>query len=331
MPSNLNIKWTPQKNISSKPKISIGIPLYDTEKYLEKCLKSVLSQSLNDFELILVDDCSPDNSIKIAHNYQKKDKRIKVIRHDKNLGLGGARNTFINNAIGEYIGFVDSDDFIDTKMFEVLYNRIIADRSDIAVCGYNLFNKDYVIFNKRLFQQKIVERAENDTFLGFWLRDNSFINVMTWNKLYKKSIFLTNKIHYPDYVYHQDFATTPRLLHFANRISFCEGSHYYWLNRIDSVTYTIKEKRCHDNFEVFNILKNFLIEHDLYEKHKACFYKTCLQSIKFNVNKAMAISQNEDLLIKYYSLYIKKILTELSIKEIVSILGASTIQKIINI
>ena len=96
-----------------EPKISIIIPVYNVEKYLRECLDSCINQTLADIEIICVDDCSPDNSIKILEEYQAKDYRIKIFRHEKNKNLGAARNTGIQNAIGEYVWFVDSDDYID--------------------------------------------------------------------------------------------------------------------------------------------------------------------------------------------------------------------------
>ena len=107
-----------------EPKISIIIPVYNVEKYLRECLDSCINQTLADIEIICVDDCSPDNSIKILEEYQAKDYRIKIFRHEKNKNLGAARNTGIQNAIGEYVWFVDSDDYIDTKACQILYDAI---------------------------------------------------------------------------------------------------------------------------------------------------------------------------------------------------------------
>ena len=104
------------------PKLSLIIPVYNVEKYLRECLDSCINQTLKDIEIICINDCSPDDSYKILEEYSKKDNRVKIINHEENKGLGAARNTGIANATGEYIWFIDSDDFIDSISCQVLYD-----------------------------------------------------------------------------------------------------------------------------------------------------------------------------------------------------------------
>lgn len=130
------------------PKVSVIIPVYNTEKYLEKCLDSVCNQTLSDIEIICIDDCSTDNSLNILKEYASKDNRIKLIEFKENKGAAVARNTGIIEAKGEYLGFVDSDDYVDLNFYELLYYSIIKNDAD-AVKGklilkdveYNI-NKD---------------------------------------------------------------------------------------------------------------------------------------------------------------------------------------------
>ena len=116
------------------PKISIIVPVYNVEQYLAECIESIKDQSLTDIEIILVDDGSPDNSGAICDDYALKDDRIKVI-HKKNGGLSSARNAGLEVAIGEYIGFVDSDDWVDGEMYEVLYKNAVENQAEIAACN----------------------------------------------------------------------------------------------------------------------------------------------------------------------------------------------------
>ncbi|MBR4316077.1 MAG: glycosyltransferase, partial [Alphaproteobacteria bacterium] len=116
-------------------KISIIVPVYNVQKYLDKCLKSIISQTLTDIEIILVDDGSTDSSGLICDKYAKKDKRIKVV-HQKNARQGAARNAGIKLATGDYIGFVDSDDYITSDMFEKLYKKAYIYDADIVMCDY---------------------------------------------------------------------------------------------------------------------------------------------------------------------------------------------------
>ena len=126
--------------------ISIIVPVYNVEKYLENCIESILNQTFKDFELILVDDGSTDNSGKICDIYEKKDSRIKVI-HKNNGGLSSARNAGLDIACGKYVGFIDSDDSIHPRMYEILYDLIKKYESDISCCNYK---KIYDIFKDEI-------------------------------------------------------------------------------------------------------------------------------------------------------------------------------------
>ena len=117
------------------PKVSIIIPVYNVEKYLNRCIKSILKQTFRDFELILVDDGSPDKCPQLCDDWCKKDKRIWVI-HKENGGQSSARNVGLEAARGEYIGFVDSDDWIEKDMLQLLYDSILKCRADISMCDY---------------------------------------------------------------------------------------------------------------------------------------------------------------------------------------------------
>lgn len=114
--------------------ISIIVPVYKVEPYLRKCVDSILAQTFTDFEVILVDDGSPDNSGKICDEYASKDSRVRVI-HKKNGGLSSARNAGIDVARGKYLGFVDSDDYIEKDMYELLYDNIVKEQADLSICG----------------------------------------------------------------------------------------------------------------------------------------------------------------------------------------------------
>lgn len=145
------------------PKVSIVVPMYGVEPFLNKCVDSLLAQSLHDIEIILVDDGSPDRCGEIAEEYAIKDNRVKVI-HQKNSGLGPARNTGMAAATGEYIGFVDSDDWANNCMFERLYNAAKKNNADIAVGGHCDWREGKVIRSKRhpLAGKTVMDRSEID-------------------------------------------------------------------------------------------------------------------------------------------------------------------------
>lgn len=124
------------------PKVSIIVPVFNTEKYISECITSILSQSLSDIELILVDDCSTDNSLSIIREFEQMDTRITVVESTKNTGVGEARNKGIDVARGHFISFVDSDDFVKEDMFEKLYFQAIKDRADLVLCDTGTYSSD---------------------------------------------------------------------------------------------------------------------------------------------------------------------------------------------
>lgn len=219
-------------------KISIIVPVYNVERYLSKCISSILEQSFTDFELILVDDGSKDNSGKICDEYKGKDSRIKVV-HQENKGLSAARNIGIEISEGEYITFIDSDDFIHPNMIEILYNNSLENKADISICDYDLVYedvevcKDFVENNIKLYNnvegvKKILEKSEA-------------YMIIACCKLYKGSLF--NEIRYPVRKYHEDEFVTYKLLYKSNKIVVTDAKLYYYLKRANSITgstYSIK-------------------------------------------------------------------------------------------
>ncbi|MGJ0706244.1 glycosyltransferase family 2 protein, partial [Enterococcus avium] len=176
--------------------ISIIVPVYDVEKYLKKCVDSILNQTFKDFELILVDDGSPDNSGAICDQYAEKDSRVRVI-HKENGGLSDARNAGIEVARGKYLGFVDSDDFVNEDMYKQLYTSIIENNADLSICGiFDLYEGKTPI--KKTEKKLLLNRNE----AMIMIFHGNEISVHAYNKLYKKEIF--ESLRYPVGKYHED-------------------------------------------------------------------------------------------------------------------------------
>ncbi|WP_434275936.1 glycosyltransferase family 2 protein, partial [Aliarcobacter cryaerophilus] len=177
-----------------KPIISVVIPVYNSELYLQRCIDSILNQTFKNFEAIFVNDGSTDNSLEILNYYKSLDNRIKIINQE-NCGTGEARNNGLRNALGEYILFVDSDDTIELLMLEKMYKKALEEDSDIVVCGNNKISLNG---NKiKDFSYKNIN--ENNIFsliLSFKIRSS------TWDKLYKKNIFFINNVYFPENLKH---------------------------------------------------------------------------------------------------------------------------------
>lgn len=242
--------------MNKKELISVIVPVYKVEKYLHRCIDSILAQSFSNYEVILVDDGSPDNCPQICDNYAKQDERIKVI-HKKNGGLSDARNVGIRNALGKYIAFVDSDDVLSPKYLEYLYNALTDNNCDIAICSFEKFEETVPskneIYDKghiytgvdmlwRIYSQNHVEYLES---------------TVSWNKLYKKKLF--KGICFPKGKIHEDEATTYKLFYKSKRIAVIPCKLYYYYQNNEGI---MKRK--------FNIARLDYLE-ALYERY--CFYK----------------------------------------------------------
>ena len=175
--------------MKTNPKISIIIPFYNVEKYIEECIKSVVNQTLKDIEIIFVNDGSTDGSIDIVNKYAKNDSRIKVLSLKERHGQGFARNRAIDIATGDYIGFVDSDDYVEVDMFEKLYVSAIQDDTDITMClakEYDDTTGEFI--ESDYYSLKLFEQYKEDVFSAEATKDTILdMNVALWNKLYKHS------------------------------------------------------------------------------------------------------------------------------------------------
>jgi glycosyltransferase involved in cell wall biosynthesis len=207
--------------------ISVIVPVYKTEPYLRKCLKSIIGQTYKNLEIIIVDDGSPDNCGKICDEYAALDSRIKVI-HQKNSGISAARNAGLKIASGEYIGFTDSDDWLDADMFETLYNGALEYNADITICGYY-----FVKGNKyREVREKHTVLYGREDAMHHLLLDETFTN-HAWNKLCKRKLF--EGVYYPHGRTFEDIATTYKLVEKADNVVFLNSCKYYYLQRDESI------------------------------------------------------------------------------------------------
>ncbi len=226
-----------------KALISVIIPVYKVEKYLEKCIQSVINQTYENLQIILVDDGSPDNCGKICDEYAKKDHRIEVI-HKSNGGLSDARNKGLEIAKGEYIGFVDSDDYIEADMYEVLYNLLKQYNADVSICNFYTVSQGKISIKNA--DNGINEYNRIEILKEILLDKN--IQSYAWNKLYKKELF--DEIKYPIGKKYEDIGTTFFLLEKCNKVVVTGKSEYYYINRQDSIVNNVTETTITDYIEL---------------------------------------------------------------------------------
>lgn len=211
------------------PKISVIIPFYNTSKYIGKCLESLVGQALSDIEFIFVNDCSTDNSLEIVQDFAKKDNRIKIINNSVNLKQGASRNIGIKAADGEYIGFIDSDDWIDLDYFEKLYCAAKKYDSDIALAT------NVRIGNGKTKKRLNIEKEEYKTNLQEKFDICALAkNPCPTNKIYRRSLLLDNNIFYPENCYCEDKLFTVQAVYYANGVVSVPGVNYYYFRNPNS-------------------------------------------------------------------------------------------------
>lgn len=202
------------------PLISIIVPVYNVENYLSHCLDSVLSQTFRDIEVLLIDDGSTDNSGKICDQYASKDTRIRVFHKEKG-GVSSARNMGLDMAIGEWITFVDADDWIDINMYEMLYNEALKSQSDIVLCDFYL----YYSKNKKTLCSAISTDDTKDNILRNYILSFTAL----WNMLVHRSLYDKNFLRIPlDLINCEDFWLTVQLCYYASKISSVHVPLYYY-------------------------------------------------------------------------------------------------------
>lgn len=210
-------------------KISVIVPVYNVEEYLKRCVDSILAQTFTDFELLLVDDGSTDSSGKICDEYAKEDSRIKVF-HKENGGLSSARNYGIEQATSPYIGFIDSDDYIECDMYEILYKNIVAEDAQMSMCSL------YDIYNGK--PRKVIESPSYmcvDVPTAIKIVMEAKINsVYAVNKLYKRELF--SEIRYPVERIAEDAFVIIELLLNCKKIAITTQQKYYYVHRQNSIT-----------------------------------------------------------------------------------------------
>lgn len=323
-----------------KPKISVIVPIYNVEKYLEKCIDSIINQTYSNLEIILVNDGSVDNSKNICDQYAISDKRIKVI-HKENGGLSDARNYGLNIATGDYVSFIDSDDYIHPMFYEILWKMIEENEGDIAQCNFTKYYENNDIVNiKNIEFHKQPHILTNIQALDYLTSDLNYIVV--WNKLYKIELF--DHVRFPKGKLHEDEYTTYKVLFKSKKIIVTSIPLYYYLQRTDSITgqkfnlkkldaldafieqisfykekklYTIKNKTICRFESNLRILMMQVLDSDIEEKEKERIFNQLISVYRENRNlfkEAFKSNKRKRMLLLLYSrgpLFVLKITSRL--------------------
>ena len=236
------------------PKVSVIVPFYNVEEYIEKCLETLVSQTLEDIEIILVNDGSKDKSIEIVNKFLKMYPEKLVYLEKENGGLSDARNYAINYAKGEYIAFLDSDDYVEKDMYEKMYELAKKENSDMVECN---FYWEYP--NKIKEDIGITYNGKNEML--------EKIRVVAWNKLIKREILVNSKVYFPKGYRYEDVEFTYKLIPYIETVSFLKEPCVHYIQRQGSISNSQNE-RTKEIFDVLEHVIEYYKEKDIYEKYK---------------------------------------------------------------
>ena len=252
------------------PKVSVIVPVYNVSKFLHRCLDSIINQTLQEIEIIIVNDCSPDPlDDEICKEYATRDGRIIYHKHKKNKGLGGARNTGIKTASGEYIGFVDSDDYIHPDMYKVMYEKAKKDNYDFVQCnliyGNDAKNKG-AIFPKIKKEYSI---SDNVVMVNDYFLRKTILTEIVTNKIIKKEIITDNRLLFHENIYYEDAPYTMELFCIVKKVLLIPNVFYHYIINPDSTTQqTITEKHVKDRHKTLCFIYDVLLKFSMIEKVK---------------------------------------------------------------
>ncbi len=273
-------------------KVSLIVPIYNSEKYLKRCIDSIVNQTFENIEIICIDDGSTDKSLKVLNAYAIKDSRIKIYSQQNN-GISFTRNRGIQLASCKYIMFIDSDDTIELTMIEKLYNRIEETSSDLVISNFNYIDRCGVLYKKyKKFKSDFSKRYIFQNILNGNLSTSPCISI------YNKNLFLKNNVFFPISKIYEDSMTIFKLLYYAKKVSVVEDCLYNYFDNEESISTSFDEKNFKDIVYNIKITKKFLEEEKILEEYYFDYLMKIRALIDYIIHK---IGNNiEDINEKYF-------------------------------
>ena len=312
------LSYPKRETLKMNELISIIVPVYKVERYLEKCIKSLINQTYQNIEIILVDDGSTDNCPQICDDFATKDKRIRVI-HKANGGLSSARNVGLDAAKGEYISFIDSDDYVAADMIERAYSAMVAQDAELCIFGIKWIYENGTAYDKVVPSPICDETLTKSQALDKLCRSDYFYYVTAQNKMYKRTIF--NNIRFPEGKIHEDEFTVHHIFDSCLKIVSIKEELYYYVQRENSIMHSGFSIKRVDGVYAFLDRCNYSKRKNLKKLKFQSYYQayslamSCLRYCDFYKNKKKLKKMVRDVVkadlfnlrnIKLLALYFKK-------------------------
>lgn len=311
------------------PKLSVIVPVYNVGHLVKKCLDTLINQSYKNIEIIIINDGSTDDSKKYIDIYSEKSNII-LIDLCNNQGLGNARNIGINHSTGEYITFVDSDDWIDLDLYSELIKSIEERDADVAICGIKNEYTNWISSEYR-YNYKYGNQIDSDMaikLLSNYGENNYRISPVVWNKIYRTSVIKNNNIEFLKNSYWEDDIFSFQVMLFAKSVIVVPSVYYHYSQRNGSITKDFSKKHIIDLIDSFVYLKSFLLESQLWDNNEGYYRAYLDRAISSMINM---LCQNEKSTLRqkeYLTMFFKLYSEEFSIEDTIEYLDVNRIKRL---
>lgn len=267
----------------SFPLVSVIVPMYNVEKYIIKCVDSIIKQTLSNIEIVIINDGSIDRSLNVVRENFLDDKRVTCISQN-NQGLSCARNLGLMHSKGDYIAFIDGDDWIDSNMLQEMYECALRNDSDVVCCRLqyeNVENGTSCISGRSYRTHEVIGDALiKDVLLGRNIQTSAAI------KLYRNSWLRKNELHFMPGIINEDVVFVLEMAFYANKVTLINKSYYHAVERNSSITRDFSEKNIDNILYVLDIQKEFLLNHNIYNKFKNVYKASYVRQLCFIIFQA---------------------------------------------
>lgn len=313
--------------MNCRPIITVIIPLFNSSQHLERCLDSILNQSVKDIEIIAVDDLSTDNTVDILEDYTKRFKNISLIKLTDKLLAGGARNAGLEAAKGEYISFIDSDDWIDSNFFYYLLDIITVNDLEIAICGVKreYDNAKNSLVRYKYSTQNIIDGKYALMLLSRMLDQDISISSIVCNKLFQSNFIKHAGLKFLENCLNEDDVFTFNAFLVANKVGITDKTFYHLYQRRNSLSRGFSRKHVDDLFVAFKEIRDMLTSMDKFETLKYCYYAFFEKCLSYLIESMVATEQDVDVVNAYFKYAYSISSDAISINEFIDYCGSSRI------
>lgn len=299
--------------------LTIIVPVYNGDKYISRCLESIINQSLKDIQIIVVNDASTDLTSKTIKEYKAKHNNISIINLHKNEGTGKARNIGLSKVNSEFVSFLDADDWVDLNAYITMYNELKKNHSDIAVCGIrNEFN-NYLLSNFRYMYtyKNIIDGTFALKLLCRSEMQDSFISPMVGNKMFRTDFLKSKNILFPELKYFEDDEFMFKAFCFANKISLVPNVYQHYYQREFSAMHAFTKEYIDCFIQIFENLKHDILK-DFNDKYNDMYYALMRKCFSTLLDLLFSYEQSSKVQNTYLQYLIEKLILKFSLNEIIN-------------